>query len=158
MPSRCAFESRPFLELPRPFLCAINYSYDGSLRSLTVRGSDSDLTHRQLRIVLSVTDGLPVLLLSLELENDDFVAATVTGDGGNNPRISDVRAHDEFSSVVRQGEDSAEFDFRTDLFVDGIYPYLIAGRHTVLPTTSLKNCIHKPLCYNIRRRLRRTYL
>jgi hypothetical protein len=22
-PSRCALESRPFLELPRPFLCAI---------------------------------------------------------------------------------------------------------------------------------------
>src|ERR1019366_6466057 len=24
MPSRCAFESRPFLELPKPFLCAIS--------------------------------------------------------------------------------------------------------------------------------------
>src|SRR3954469_5376428 len=25
-PSRCAFESRPFLELPKPFLCAITTS------------------------------------------------------------------------------------------------------------------------------------
>jgi hypothetical protein len=24
IPSRCAFESRPFLELPKPFLCAIS--------------------------------------------------------------------------------------------------------------------------------------
>src|SRR5215469_3502861 len=24
-PSRCAFESRPFLELPKPFLCAITF-------------------------------------------------------------------------------------------------------------------------------------
>jgi hypothetical protein len=27
-PSRCAFESRPFLELPKPFLCAITNSSD----------------------------------------------------------------------------------------------------------------------------------
>src|SRR2546423_8469180 len=29
MPSRCAFESRPFLELPKPFLCAIYRTYLG---------------------------------------------------------------------------------------------------------------------------------
>src|SRR5882757_10923101 len=27
MPSRCAFESRPFLELPNPFLCAMRTSF-----------------------------------------------------------------------------------------------------------------------------------
>src|SRR5579862_9800421 len=30
-PSRCAFESRPFLELPKPFLCAMTDSYTISL-------------------------------------------------------------------------------------------------------------------------------
>src|SRR5262249_41030922 len=29
-PSRCAFESRPFLELPKPFLCAISESFSAN--------------------------------------------------------------------------------------------------------------------------------
>ncbi len=35
MPSRCALESRPFLELPKPFLCAmLAYTYDGDVADL----------------------------------------------------------------------------------------------------------------------------
>src|SRR4249920_1474333 len=36
MPSRCALESRPFLELPKPFLCAIRY-LDHDLANLDFR-------------------------------------------------------------------------------------------------------------------------
>src|SRR3984893_9315815 len=68
-PSRCAFESRPFLELPRPCLCA--------------------MPHLQLNIVnlhfregLAVSDGFLVLLLALELEDQDLVAPSVGDDRG----------------------------------------------------------------------------
>src|SRR4051794_28718679 len=67
-PSRCALESRPFLELPKPFLCAI--------RHLTLDVADLHLGER-----LAMPDGLLVLLLPLELEHDDFVAAAFTQDG-----------------------------------------------------------------------------
>src|SRR5689334_1827523 len=56
-PSRCALESRPFFELPRPFLCAILHLCQ-------------NLVDGQLRVILPVTDGPFVLLLAPELEHD----------------------------------------------------------------------------------------
>src|SRR5438093_7869216 len=59
-PSRCAFESRPFLELPRPFLCAISH----------LRHDVADLHFRE---GLPVPDRFLVLFLPFELEHDDFI-------------------------------------------------------------------------------------
>src|SRR5205814_58267 len=70
-PSRCAFESRPFLELPKPFLCAI-YGV------LLLRANLVDL---QLGVVLPVADSALVLLLALELENHHLVGSAVAGNG-----------------------------------------------------------------------------
>src|SRR6476660_9427875 len=47
-PKRCAFESRPFLELPKPFLCAITHLHH-------------DLADLHFREVLAVPDGSLVL-------------------------------------------------------------------------------------------------
>src|SRR5689334_8057644 len=58
-PSRCAFESRPFLELPNPFLCAIFH-----LRR--------NVAYLHFREGLAMANGLLILLLALELEDDDF--------------------------------------------------------------------------------------
>src|SRR3954452_5926473 len=54
-PSRCALESRPFLELPNPFLCAI-------------RHLNQNVANLHIGEGLAVSDGLLVLLLPLELE------------------------------------------------------------------------------------------
>src|SRR6516165_9699692 len=54
-PSRCALESRPFLELPNPFLCAM----------LHLHQNVADL---QLGEGLAVSDGFLVLLFALEFE------------------------------------------------------------------------------------------
>src|SRR5579864_7802216 len=67
-PSRCELESRPFLELPNPFLCAIRH----------LRGNLADLHFSE---GLAMPDGFLVLLLALELEDDDFVTAPVADDG-----------------------------------------------------------------------------
>src|SRR5262249_33824910 len=68
-PSRCAFESRPFLELPNPFLCAIRYVC-------------RDLADLHLGVGLAVPDRLLVLLLALELEYQDLVSPAVAEDRG----------------------------------------------------------------------------
>src|ERR1700677_4438440 len=68
-PRRCAFESRPFLELPSPFLCAIELPLSYNL-------VDGDA-----RKVLPVADRPLVLFLAFELENQDFFAAPVRRDG-----------------------------------------------------------------------------
>src|ERR1041385_6686974 len=49
-PSRCALESRPFLELPKPFLCAIRHLHH-------------DVADLHLGEALAVPDGLLVLLM-----------------------------------------------------------------------------------------------
>src|SRR5580658_10177317 len=66
-PNRCALESRPFLELPKPFLCAI----------LHLNQNVADLHFRE---VLAMPYRALVLLLALELENQDFFCPAVAND------------------------------------------------------------------------------
>src|SRR5580700_7158492 len=68
-PSRCELESRPFLELPNPFLCAI-------------RHLEQNLADFHVRERLAMSDGFLVLLFALELEDQDFVAAAFAQNGG----------------------------------------------------------------------------
>src|SRR6266849_10261198 len=65
-PSRCALESRPFLELPKPFLCAIVLC--------------DYLVHPQFGEMLAVPDCALVLFLALKLENGYLLGAVVSGD------------------------------------------------------------------------------
>src|ERR1035437_2736716 len=69
-PSRCALESRPFLELPKPFLCAIRYL-------------DHHVANLHFRIGLTVPDGFLVLFLALELEDQDFGRPVGADDGAS---------------------------------------------------------------------------
>src|SRR3954465_14452749 len=80
-PSRCAFESRPFLELPKPFLCAI-------------RHLNLDVADPHLGVGLAVSDGFLVLFLSLEFEDNDLVAAPVP----ENRRLDRAAAGDQFAA------------------------------------------------------------
>src|SRR5476649_1047447 len=86
-PRRCALESRPFFELPRPFLCAILHLCQ-------------DLAHLHLRIVLPVADGSLVLFLALELEHDHLVAPAMTGDGAFDASFAECGTGDEFIRIV----------------------------------------------------------
>src|SRR6202051_2601846 len=68
-PRRCALESRPFLELPNPFLCAIVLC--------------DYLVHPQLGEMLAMPDRALVLLFAFKLENDYLLGAVVGGDRSN---------------------------------------------------------------------------
>src|ERR1700686_277312 len=101
-PRRCALESRPFLELPRPFLCAI---------------SDlcQDLVPLHLRVILPVTDGSFVLLLALELEHQNLGAASMSGNGALHARLPQLGPGDNFVRVVHNREHATEFDLSADV-------------------------------------------
>src|SRR5262249_21334923 len=95
-PRRCAFESRPFLELPRPFLCAIRH-----LRQI------ADLPFGE---VLAMADHFLVLLLPLELEDQNFRGSSVSHDrslhgGGSVNQLAAVAEHRFHGNL----------DFRTDV-------------------------------------------
>src|SRR5689334_22014333 len=68
-PSRLAWESRPFLEEPRPFLCAIS-----------VPPSDRDVGDLDHRLVRAVAPALAVGRLRLVLEAADLLAERVLDD------------------------------------------------------------------------------
>src|ERR1700722_1122646 len=100
-PRRCALESRPFLELPKPFLCAMDLC--------------QNLAHLHLRLVLPVIDGALVLLLAFEFEHDNFFAASVFGDGGLHARPCQRRAGRHFVGIVHHRQHALELHFRADI-------------------------------------------
>src|SRR5271168_1971775 len=128
-PSRCAFESRPFLELPSPFLCAILHLCQ-------------NLVHGHFGEILPVTDRALVLLLALELEDDHFVAATVRFDGALHARISRARAGHQFVRIVHQGQHTAEFHFRANFTGQGVHLDNVSGSHFQLFATGFNYCVH----------------
>src|SRR5712692_2724391 len=82
-PSRCAFESRPFLEEPKPFLCAIALPLSRrpqarrsqiEILSLEALAVGQDLFYCYLYEVLAVALYRFVLLLALELEDQNLLA------------------------------------------------------------------------------------
>src|SRR5690349_8090970 len=95
MPRRCEFESRPFLELPKPFLCAMQNPLGEPFAAL-----GQNFLHRHPRIVLAVTDGALILLLSFELEDDDFIAAPVGGNLAAYPRRLHRVAQQQLVGIV----------------------------------------------------------
>src|ERR1035438_8889967 len=87
MPNLWALESRPFLELPKPFLCAMRHQ---------------NLLNHYLADLhfgegLAVADGLLVLFLALELENDDLRSAISAYDGAG-----DFTARNQFSAFFER--------------------------------------------------------
>src|SRR5579871_1019988 len=78
-PSRCALESRPFLELPKPFLCAILHLYE-------------NVADSHFREVLAMPNGALILLFALELEYQHLLAAPVADDGALDGGLPEVRA------------------------------------------------------------------
>src|ERR1039458_6345625 len=95
-PRRCAWESRPFRELPKPFLCAMRH-----LRH--------NLANLHCGEGLAVADGLLVLFLALELEDHDLVAAAIANDGG-----LQGAAGDGFTAIL-EGELDGQLDFGADI-------------------------------------------
>src|SRR5580693_1952009 len=128
-PRRCAFESRPFLELPRPFLCAILHLCQ-------------NLAHLHLRVVLPVSDGSLVLLLAFEFEHDHFVAASMPGDGALHFSVRERGAGNQLVGIVHNGEHTAEFDLRTDVASDCLHFDDVAWSDAVLFSAGFNHCVH----------------
>src|SRR6266853_1526795 len=122
-PRRCALESRPFLELPRPFLCAI---------------SDlcQNLVHLHLRVVLPVTDGSLILLLALELEHQNLVATAMGGDGALHARLAEGGAGYDFVRIVHHRQHAAELDLGADVAGESFDFNNISGSDAVLLTAA----------------------
>src|SRR5690606_1497391 len=93
-PRRCEWLSRPFLELPTPFLCAISSSPKVS------RPSAADRCYADFGELLPVPGVAPVVALGLELVDVDLVAAPVTDYLGLDGGAIDVRRTDLDAACV----------------------------------------------------------
>src|ERR1017187_1941498 len=126
-PRRCAWESRPFLELPKPFLCAMRH----------LRHNVADLHFGER---LAVANGFLVLFLALELEDQDLVAPAITNDGG-----LQGAAGDRFAAILK-GELDGQFDFGADIAGQFFHADDIARSNPVLFSAGFNNRVHANLC------------
>src|SRR5437016_4516211 len=125
-PSRCALESRPFRELPNPFLCAITHLND-------------DIAHLHVREVLPVPLGALVLLLALEFEHQHLLAAAARDDGRLHlPRVG---ARQQFTAVLKDSQ-GGELDFRARIAVQFAHADHISRGHPVLFSAGFDNRVH----------------
>src|SRR5580658_6683689 len=122
-PSRCAFESRPFLELPKPFLCAIRH-----LRR--------NIAHLHLRVGLAVSNGLLVLFLTLELEDDNLLAAAIAGDSALHRG-----ARYQLADVAERHLDG-KLDFRAHIAIHFFHADHVARSDAVLLSAGFNNRVH----------------
>src|SRR5215469_11459182 len=87
-------------------------------------------------IGLAMPDGFLVLLLTLELEDQNLIAATVARDG------SFYRRHiHQFPSVVERRFDW-QLDLRAHIAVQFLHAERIAGSDAVLLSACFNNCVH----------------
>src|SRR5579884_1864936 len=135
-PSRCAFESRPFLELPKPFLCAMTNCLYRDLPS------GNDVANANLRIILPMPLGTLVLLLALELEDQDFVCPVVTGNGGIHASIARAVAGKKLAAILEDGQNFTERDFASGIASQFGDANDVARRHTELLSAGLNDCMH----------------
>src|SRR5580700_6335043 len=117
-PSRCALESRPFLELPNPFLCAIRHLYQNV----------ADLHRGE---VLAMSDRSLVLLLALEFEDQHLLAAPVGHDSALHGGLAQVGAYDQFPLALEY-RPQRQFDFGADLAWQLLHADHIARSNPVL--------------------------
>src|ERR1700689_4938912 len=131
-PRRCAFESRPFLELPKPFLCAMLCSY-------VLLGGN--LIHLDTGEVLAMSDGAPVLFLALEFKYDYLVGPAVRGDRRFDARRFYRRAGCH-GVAVHHGQDAPELHVRSDLAWQCLYLKLLARCDAILLPACFNDCVH----------------
>src|SRR5579862_5341915 len=138
-PRRCAFESRPFLELPNPFLCAITIYLLERACSLEDGALCDDLVHFDAREVLAVSDGSLVLFLTLELECQELDAAAMGLDRALNTRTSRACAR-RYLIAVDQRQYAAELDLGSDVAQKRLYFNRIARRDAILFPACFNDC------------------
>src|SRR5579883_2004556 len=129
-PSRCALESRPFLELPKPFLCAIRH-----LRQ--------DVANLHIGERLAVSDRLLVLLLAFEFENQHLRAPAVAQDGA-------LHGSGNHLSAVLEGGLHGQLDFRADVAGQLFHADHVARSDAVLFSAGFNNRVHANLLYGSR--------
>src|SRR5690242_14820090 len=127
-PSIWGLESRPFRELPTPFLCAMSL--------------DLDLgdAHRRHRLPMPAMP--PVVLPSLELHDEDLVALALRHHlpyhlgGGQRLRL------DRDLPVVVDEENLGELDRRSLVLPEALHLDDLAGSHPVLLATRRDDRFH----------------
>src|SRR6476646_1045087 len=101
-----------------------------------------DLGDLQFSVMLPVPDRAPVLLFALELEYSDLLGAVVVGNSGDHFGGAQLRLGKHFA-VFKYSEYVRYLERRADIEGQLLDPDHVAGRHTVLLSTSLNDCVHE---------------
>src|SRR5579872_7248807 len=128
-PNRCALESRPFLELPKPFLCAIRHLHH-------------DVADLHVGEALAMPNGLLVLFLALEFEDEHLVATAGFHNGA-----SDGGAGNHLAAFLERRL-HRQFDFGTNIARQLFHADNVARSNPVLFPAEIDDRVHaKPLVW-----------
>src|SRR3954469_22235005 len=128
-PSRFDCESRPFLELPPAFLCAIALALN-------------DVVDADLGVRLPMALVLDVVLAAAKLEDLHLVAAAVAEDGRLDQRAGHERRADLDGVAAADEQHLVEGDVRADLGAERLEAELRAGLDAVLLAAGFDHCVH----------------
>src|SRR5689334_576971 len=129
-PRRFAWESRPFLELPPAFLCAMGLALN-------------DVVDADLGVVLPMALRFLVMLAAAHLEDLDLVAAAVPEDSGLDERAGDERCAQLDAVTVADEEHLVERDGRAHIRRERLDTKLGAGLDAILLAAGFDHCIHR---------------
>src|SRR5580765_4663502 len=113
-----------------------------------------DLADFDFGVVLPVPFGALVLLLALELEYDDFLAAARRGDGCANPGATSFAAR-QYGAVIRKhGQHARKLNIGADIAGEFGDAQHIARFDTILFSAGLNNGMHWRSLFGARTHLR----
>src|SRR5204863_6258654 len=130
-PSRCELESRPFRELPCPFLCAIDV-YLGD-----------DVGNPHPRIHGAVTLGVARTLAALFLEDTNLGPASYALNDGDDARVGDEGgAGENFAAVLLDEQYVVDRELIARRAGRAVNRHELPGRHLALVAAVLDDGVH----------------
>src|SRR5215472_1050897 len=137
-PSLCPCESRPFVEEPPPFLCAMTQSlfHNNFQKTLNL-----DVAHLHGREILTVASLNLVLVRLLELQHGQFLGAPLLHDLPRHRGFLGLGTHKDLF-VAMDRKDVTKIDLFADFALHPLDADGVAGRDAILFSPSLYHRVH----------------
>src|SRR5579884_3160094 len=102
----------------------------------------NDVANPNLRVILAMALGALVLLLALEFEHQNLIAAIVRGDSGVHTGFAELLAKGQLAAILEKSQYSAECDLGAWFTGQFRNAHHIARSDAELLPASFDNCMH----------------
>src|ERR1035438_7900075 len=149
-PSLCPWESRPLVEEPPPFLCAMTLSfsepYSGRSpdRSNYSKFLQLNIANLHSRIILPVPPRNLILIRFLKLQHGNLLIPPMTHNLPGYGSLRSVITRQNLLFVVVHRQNRAKSHLLTHITLNPLDPNRVAGRDSILFSSGLNYGVHRP--------------